>query len=801
MPALNYRSFLLVMLTTYGGVLMHGAVQAAAAEDLSPGSGTLQLETASPHRFTAAYLDTDKFTGRFRFSIESADIGKRAELFLAAQHLENWYLRTPLGWKVWDASLATLDSFQTVELESETLYELFQDADLLEGDYDLYAAYQTAGGDLVVSSTVMEFEIKSAQKDSLHKFISDSAMEEFIKEGMRFSSSDQVFLRALDTVATVAEASSSSSTATSQVSSTNVQVAGVDEADTIKSDGQSLYALRNCGSENCVATFFLNAGEASAAEVGVYQPEKDKLPLPAESMYLIKGDSQAEDILVTLSGQNHSIPWLDVWRWGDSKLELEFLDASSPASLTLSNRLRIDGSLISSRRIGDVLYLVTRYIPSLPGFITHAYDDDTREKNDTLLAESTLLEMTPKITFLSGAEQELVSSERCYLATGAVDATRNPSLISIVAIPLNSPESFSSTCFLGNTETVYMTPDSLYLATTQNEYSVLANDALIYNPNHKTAVHKFALKGRNIEYRGSGEVEGHLGWSEDKRSFRMGANGNGGEYLNVVSSLGDTWNGSTSTRLTVLKENAGKLQTIDTIDGIGKPGEQLYAARFVGDRAYLVTFRVIDPLYVVDLSDQDNPSIAGELEIDGYSDYLHPIGNNLLLGIGKDAVPDDGSTDFSFTRGAWYQGVKLSLFDVSNISAPTEINSLIYGKRGSESEVLYDHHGISFLAATDTSPARYSLPIQVHATEPDSPEFDPKKPSAWYNFTNKGLYSFEATVSGLSEVGYIEADSTTRQDSFNFWGSFPDRSLLVNDSVFYVHQGEVRSSVWGFRGP
>ncbi|HAJ77397.1 MAG TPA: hypothetical protein DCM64_13220 [Gammaproteobacteria bacterium] len=247
----------------------------------------------------------------------------------------------------------------------------------------------------------------------------------------------------------------------------------------------------------------------------------------------------------------------------------------------------------------------------------------------------------------------------------------------------------------------------------------------------------------------------------------------------------------------MLKDNAGELQTVDFIDGIGKPGEQLYAARFFGDRAYLVTFRVIDPLYVVDLSDQENPNIAGELEIEGYSDYLHPVDEDLLLGIGKDAIPDDGSTDFGFARGAWYQGVKLSLFDVSDLATPTEINSLLYGKRGSESEVLYDHHGISFLPATESNPARFAIPIQVHATEPDYAWFDPQEPNAWYAFTSKGLYSFEADASGLSQAGYIEADSTSSVETFNFWGSFGDRSVLANDAVFYVHQGEVKASMWG----
>jgi hypothetical protein len=233
------------------------------------------------------------------------------------------------------------------------------------------------------------------------------------------------------------------------------------------------------------------------------------------------------------------------------------------------------------------------------------------------------------------------------------------------------------------------------------------------------------------------------------------------------------------------------------IDGIGKPGEQLYAARFLGDRAYLVTFRVIDPLYVIDLSDPADPYIAGELEIEGYSDYLHPISENLLLGIGKDAIPDDGSTDFGFQRGAWYQGVKLSLFDVSDPTQPTEINSLSYGKRGTDSEILYDHHAISYLPATELRPARFAIPIQLHTTVPDYEWFDPSQPNAYYSFTSRGLYSFEADSTGVEQVGYIEATDANELLRFSPWGAFGDRSLLVDDAVFYVHQGEVLSSTWG----
>lgn len=516
----------------------------------------------------------------------------------------------------------------------------------------------------------------------------------------------------------------------------------------------------------------------------------------AKNMYFID-DPAGDDKLVTVSGKNNYIAWFSIWAWSSNQTRLEFLSAADPVNLTLEQSLTLDGSLVSSRRVGNTLYLVTRYTPRIPDYIPYPFDEATRTSNAELLKKTTLSDLMPKLRFDEAPSLDLVLAESCYLATSAVDESRNPSMITITAIPLDDPSAFHSTCYLGDSETLYMTPNSLFLATTQHNYGVLAADAIIYNPDHRTAVHKFALTGSGVDYRGSGEVGGHLGWSEDKRSFRMGANGSDDEYLNIVTSVGDTWGASSSTRLTVLKESGNKLQPVSVIDGIGKPGEQLYAARFFGDRAYLVTFRVIDPLYVIDLSNQEQPRIAGELEIDGYSDYLHPISDTLLLGIGKDAIPDNGSTDFGFQRGAWYQGVKLSLFDVADPANPTEINSLIYGKRGTDSELLYDHHAISFLPATATRPARFAIPIQIHATAPDYKDFDPSQPNAYYSFTSRGLYSFEASSSGIEQAGYIEADSSDGVLRYSLWGNFGDRSLLVDDAVFYVHEGEVRGSVWG----
>ena len=186
----------------------------------------------------------------------------------------------------------------------------------------------------------------------------------------------------------------------------------------------------------------------------------------------------------------------------------------------------------------------------------------------------------------------------------------------------------------------------------------------------------------------------------------------------MASSLGETWNETSTTRLTLLRESGdGLFAETAHVDNIGEPGERLYAVRYTGNRAYLVTFRVTDPLYVFDLSDPFVPVKAGELHIQGYSDYLQPLSDTRLLGIGKDAVADVASTHFG-GRGAWYQGVKLSLFDVADPSKPAELSSVIIGKRGTGTDAIMDHHAVTFLPAAPDRPARLALPIRKHDTLP-----------------------------------------------------------------------------------
>jgi len=141
----------------------------------------------------------------------------------------------------------------------------------------------------------------------------------------------------------------------------------------------------------------------------------------------------------------------------------------------------------------------------------------------------------------------------------------------------------------------------------------------------------------------------------------------------------------------------GNLEIVGSIEDIA-PDEIIYSARFMGDRAFMVTFRTVDPLFVIDLKDPRNPKILGELKIPGYSDYLHPVGENFLLGFGKDAVaiPVKDAQGRGLYENAYYLGMKLSLFDVSDLANPKEAAMVIIGDRGTESSLLYNHKALLF---------------------------------------------------------------------------------------------------------
>jgi uncharacterized secreted protein with C-terminal beta-propeller domain len=368
----------------------------------------------------------------------------------------------------------------------------------------------------------------------------------------------------------------------------------------------------------------------------------------------------------------------------------------------------------------------------------------------------------------------------------------------MVAIDLSaSTHRHAARCFVGGTEAFYMSEQSLYLATTRNTYTY--SGALpVYAGQTTTDVHKFELDGLDMAYRGSGNVQGHLGFEQNRKSFRMG------EYqgaLRVITQTDTVWGGWTALptpvpaaespgRLSILQEDgtglvvAGELPNAARPAPLGKAGEQLYASRFVGTRGYLVTYRLTDPLYVLDLSNPKDPKVAGELQVSGYSDYLFPLSETLLLGVGKDAISDGAAGDGRF---AWYQGVKVSLIDVTDPAKPVESARSLIGRRGTDATVLRNHHGIALQTLGNT--VRVSLPVNVHDTIPAGSK---GLASDYFSFTRSELQKFEVnlTAKTLSGRSALASPLAGERDIS------ADRSLLWNDQVHYFQAGGWMSGAW-----
>jgi len=616
-------------------------------------------------------------------------------------------------------------------------------------------------------------------------------------------------------VASAPSAPNTTSTSTSTTpSQTTLQEAGVDEADLVKADATYVYSIDPLPN---------NAGRSLLNRQMLSTNSSSPNLMPSDSYKLgfskgVDGNSLFLDAdrnqIVAIGTQNAGLlystmpakDWFVPTSWRNGATEILMVNAPASGSLKQTRQIKLTGHLIGSRRIGATLYMVQRSYPQV------------------LSAGSSALKATdylPTISIDGAAEQPLVDPASCLLQSGNVSSSAD--VITLVAIGLATDKhSHSARCFTGGTEAFYMSEQNIYLATTRTSYSI-SGTVPQYAAQTSTDLHKFALQGLNMDYRGSGNVKGHLGFDQKRKSFRMGEfNG----ALHVITETRTSWSfpimvavpvatpiavgapiapapaiaplASISTnessdspgRLSVLQEKLGTLALVGELpnakrpEPLGKPGERLYASRLMGNKGYLVTYRLTDPLYVLDLADPTDPKVAGSLEVSGYSDYLFPLNESLLLGVGKDAVTDGTLGD---GRMAWYQGVKVALIDISQPSKPVEADRLIIGKRGTDATVLQDHHGIAIQIANGQ--AKVAMPVKVHQTPTP---YTYGKPSDYYAFTRNETSKFEINLSQKKIIAKNSLPSSLKSE--RWIGN--DRALIYLDQVHYYQDGEWISAGW-----
>lgn len=584
------------------------------------------------------------------------------------------------------------------------------------------------------------------------RFASDQALESYIKE--RFAEG-VVSWNSIPNVA-VPPAADAGAEGTPDYTDTNVQEAGVDEADKVKTDGNYLYIAQ----QNGVRIVKLEAGGvmSDVARVTTDGPVGELYLVGSRLVVLYRPLGSAGSDwcpAVGLPEAGGGLVIMPCWIPAQAKTAVLMVDVQDPANpLRISDQL-FDGDLVSSRRIGGKLHLVSRFIPTLPPLEyffdgTEAGKAAVVERNRQALAGLALDQLIP--TFQSrDAGGNLIQSGR-LLGTESFIAPTLPqggSIVTVLTFDLNQSQlGFQALGAVLDARHVYASTTALYLAAEQWDWSGAGQT--------KTFLHKFDLSGPAPAYAASGSVPGMI-----LNQFSMS------EYqqvLRVATSTGNWWSAAGSgNHVYCLGQKDKGLEILGRLEYLA-PGETIYAARFLGPRGFLVTFRQIDPLFTLDLSDPTAPKAVGELKIPGFSTYLHPLGENNLLAIGQ-----------SGGNGLGNQGVQLSIFDVGDFAHPALRFQEEIGDLGTWSEAQYNHKAFTYWAENGL----LAIPVDLyeHLTPPAAP---------WERgqHTFSGLYVYRVDpATGFSFQGRLGTAAGTPTDFFNYsW----TRGFFVGDSVFAV---------------
>ena len=583
--------------------------------------------------------------------------------------------------------------------------------------------------------------------------------------------------------------SSETGQAADDYSTTNIQVKGVDEADVVKNDGRYIYNI--AGNKVVIVDAYPANGMDIVSEIEFKDKNiremflnEDKLIVFAEGYEQIVTSGEGSEGNVRSSEKaaagSGGVAVADMviypgYYGGESRLYAFIYDISDRGDPKLEDEISVDGNYANSRMIGDYVYIISsKYVnnegPIMPMLKVNGVEEriaigdlyyfDYYDYNYVFNIISAINvkngDVNNKVYLTGSANNIYVSTDNIYLTYTKYlnEGDYWDKSIKDVIMPL-LPES--------EREKIndVLDSDKGYNDKASEVNEIVADyskslkgdersdfDEKLYNELDKfqreirkestrTIVHKIGIDEEKIEYKNEGEVRGNI-----LNQFSMDEfDGN----FRIATTSGEIWDGSSENNLYVLDENldiAGKIEKL-------APGEKIYSARFIGERAYLVTFKKTDPFYVVDLSNAENPKVLGYLKIPGYSDYLHPYDETHIIGVGKEAI--DASEDESFGRDfAWYQGLKIAIFDVSDVNNPMESAKIVIGDRGTNSNALYDHKAFLF------DKKKNLLVLPVNLAKINSAGYGGKiGPSSYGETVWQGAYVFDIKQDNIKIKGQI----------------------------------------------
>ncbi|MBI4895415.1 MAG: beta-propeller domain-containing protein [Candidatus Aenigmarchaeota archaeon] len=640
-------------------------------------------------------------------------------------------------------------------------------------------------GSIALYNIVKPTQLVNDNQSQLKKFSSVDELKNYLKENSQSSFNSynlgQGSIGEGNVRETISPQSSMSVGKSVDYSTTNIQVEGVDEADIIKNDEKYIYTVSN----NKVVII-----QAYPAEAGKIVAEIDLNGSTPSQLFVNK------DKLVIFASQNiyyvqtKAIEGIKAPDYDTSKTMVYVYDISDRSNPILRNDYILDGYYYNSRMIGNYVYTITNQAiynfenPIIPEPVYKCaeakcfdlwYFDRSDSGHQFTIITSIDLESDKSQTkvFLLGYSQNLyVSENNIYIVYSRqlsinnflekIIGAINPLIPSEVQIKIkdiensnlfSNDEKMSAIGRVLNNYSTSLSPDARLEFQKKFEKAFSQVQEEVAKEMERTIIHKISIQNGNIDYNAEGEVPGYtlnqFSMDEYNGNFR-------------VATTTEGWTQKSKNHIYVLDDS---LKTIGKLEDLAS-GEKIYSVRFLGNKAYMVTFRQIDPLFVIDLT-PNNPKVLGFLKITGVSDYIHPYDENHIIGLGRDA-----------TEEGRVKGLKIALFDVSDLEDPKEISKVIIGEQGAYSEALYDHKAFLF------SKEKNLLVIPASVTENNT-----------YN-AFQGAYVFHMNLEdGISLKGRITHEKKTNETYYYYnYGLQITRSLYIGNILYTLSQKLIKAN-------
>lgn len=442
-------------------------------------------------------------------------------------------------------------------------------------------------------------------------------------------------------------------------STTNVQVEGVDEADIVKTDGEYIYFVVNRYYNNStVAIAKTNGGELQK----VWELKKENFTISE----IFLSDGKLVLLMQPNSGYYRTFAADTAIMANTGAVRVEIYDLADKANPSLTRSFEQEGNYTNARVSNGKLLLITckyayHYLYGVKEFDAEAVIPHTM---DSVVSD--------KMTILP--------PEACYI----LPRTESLSFGTVSTVDLIGDAPAQSVTVMGDIATIYANAENVYVTANRYEYeekteTTSYGNYMWYNPlGSYTDITKLAYSG-TLQVIATGTVNGGLcsQFAMDEFEGNLRVATNSWDYQNNNKQYNNFY---------VLD---GNMKTIGKLEGLAE-GENMYGVRFEGKKAYAVTYRQVDPFFVINLEDPSKPYVQGELKIPGFSQYLHPYADNLMIGFGMDAVEDvTGTTGL-------IMGFKVAMYDVSDPSSPKELSTYYIGDRGTHSDLSYDHKALLF---------------------------------------------------------------------------------------------------------